>query len=351
MKIINEKKSAFDTAIRMLILFLVIGWCSMIMFPFINIILWTIILAMVLYPVHKKLSEKIGDKPKLASVIIIFTILIIILIPTWLLIESLINEIKVLKTSYDNGTLVMPTPDENVKELPIIGGKIFEMWQMATYHSDKLIIKYQSQLISFGSKVASGIVNAASSIFQILISLFIAGYILTSKKSEQGLFNFFRKIGGERGDKLTEITYKTVISVVKGILGESLIMAILNGIVFLMAGVPYAGIWTMLAFVFAVLQLPILIITIPIIIYLFTVNSIVVAVIWTIVLLLVSLSDNVLTPLMLGKGAPVPLAVIFVGVIGGFMLSGFIGLFTGAIIMSVGYTLFIDWIRPDKIES
>lgn len=67
------------------------------------------------------------------------------------------------------------------------------------------------------------------------------------------------------------------------------------------------------------------------------------AILWTISLLLVSFSDNILTPLMLGKNAPVPMIVIFMGVIGGVVLSGFIGLFTGAIVMSLGYKMLIGY--------
>jgi predicted PurR-regulated permease PerM len=69
------------------------------------------------------------------------------------------------------------------------------------------------------------------------------------------------------------------------------------------------------------------------------------AIIWTIILLLAGLSDNVLRPILLGKGAPVPMLVIFIGVIGGFIFSGFIGLFTGAIVLSIGYKLFVGWIN------
>lgn len=86
-------------------------------------------------------------------------------------------------------------------------------------------------------------------------------------------------------------------------------------------------------------------------IYFFAVKQPIPALLWTISLLLVSLSDNILTPLMLGKGAPVPMVVVFIGVIGGFLLSGFIGLFTGAIVMSLGYTLLVLWINSNETEA
>jgi predicted PurR-regulated permease PerM len=91
--------------------------------------------------------------------------------------------------------------------------------------------------------------------------------------------------------------------------------------------------------------LPVVFITLPIMIYIFAQMELMPAIIWTVLLLVAGLSDNVLKPILLGKGAPVPMLVIFIGVIGGFILSGFIGLFTGAIVMSIGYKLFVGWIN------
>jgi predicted PurR-regulated permease PerM len=75
------------------------------------------------------------------------------------------------------------------------------------------------------------------------------------------------------------------------------------------------------------------------------------AVIWTVYLFLAGISDNFLKPILLGKGAPVPMLVIFIGVIGGFIFSGFIGLFTGAIVMSIGYKLYIEWVNSTDQEE
>jgi predicted PurR-regulated permease PerM len=337
--------SIYDTTIRLVILFLIIAWCLMIMFPFVSIILWSLILALALYPLHSRLSKLIGGRPKWASVILISVILIIIILPTWLLIGALIDEVKALKASYNSGTLTIPPPTEKVKQWPLIGEKFYDLWFNASTNLGQLILKYKDQLLEFGKKVASGIVSAAGGVVQIMLSLFIAGALLSFGGTGENIRKFFRKLSGSRGDEFADLVLKTVSSVVKGILGESLVMALLNGTVFLLAGVPFAGIWTLMAFVFAVLQLPVLFVTVPIIIYMFAVKAILPAILWTVTLLLVSLSDNVLTPIMLGKGAPVPMVVIFIGVIGGFIFSGFIGLFTGAIVMSLGYTLFIGWIN------
>ncbi len=339
--------SVYDITIRMFILILIVGWCLMIMYPFVSIILWSMVLALALYPLHKSMSDRMGGKPKLASAIIIIMALVIIILPTWLLIGSLFDEVKVLKMSYDSGTLAIPPPSEQVKEWPLVGGKLYDFWLDASNDLGKIVVKYQDQLLQVGSTVGKGILSALGGLIQIMVALFIATVLLAIGGTGEEIRKFFRKLAGEKGDEFADMTVKTVASVVKGVIGVAFILALLNGIIFLLAGVPYAGIWTLLAFVLAVLQMPLIFITLPIIIYLFAERELMTAIIWAVLIFVAGLSDNILKPILLGKGAPVPMLVIFIGVIGGFVLSGFIGLFTGAIVMSLGYKLFVGWIDSD----
>ena len=196
--------------------------------------------------------------------------------------------------------------------------------------------------------MAKGLLSAASGGIQIMLALIIAGILLTFKGAGEEIRKFFRKIAGDKGDEFADVTMKTVGNVVKGVSGVAMILAILHGILFMMASIPYAGIWHEVIFILAVLQLPVIFVTLPVVIYMFAVKEPVPAIIWTILLLIAGLSDNVLKPILLGKGAVVPMLVIFIGVIGGFILSGFIGLFTGAIVMSIGYKLFVGWINSDN---
>ena len=340
-----SNNSVYDTTIRLFILLLIVVWCLLIMYPFVSIILWSLILAMAIYPLHKKLSEKIGGRKKLASFIIVFSILAVIFVPTGFLISSLVDEVKELKVSYDNGSLSIPPPTEKIKEWPIIGEKLYNTWETAYLDIEKVIIKYRDQLTEYGSKLAKGILSAASGVVQIMVALVIAGILLVIGGAGEGIRKFFRKLAGERGDEFADVTMKTVANVVKGVLGVALILAILNGILFMFAGIPYAGIWTLLVFVLGVLQIPLFIVTLPIILYMYATKEPIPATVWTVLLLVAGMSDNVLRPILLGQGAPVPMMVIFIGVIGGFIFSGFIGLFTGAIVLSIGYKLFIGWIN------
>ena len=337
----------YDSIIRLLFLFFIIGWCLMIMSPFASIILWSLVLAMVLYPFHTKLTKKLKGKRKLSSILIALIGLIIIFIPSIFLIDTIVEEVKSIKELFNTNGLTIPPPNKNVQDWPIIGEKVFAIWQSSYLDLEQTISNYQEQLVGIGKKLASGLFSSVGAGFQIMISFIIATILLVFKNTGENIRKFFRKLVGKRGDEFADTTMKTVSSVVKGIIGVAFIVAILHGILFAFAGIPYPGLWALLVFVLVILQVPVLLLTLLLIIYLFAVKSTTAAIIWTVILIIASQVDKFLTPMFLGKGSTVPMLVIFIGVVGGFVFSGFIGLFTGAIIMSIGYKLFIGWMNSD----
>ncbi len=340
--------SVYDTSIRLVILFLIIIWCLLIMQPFLSILLWSIILTLVLLPLHSRLTKLFKGKSKLAAFVLVFTFLLIFFLPSWLLIDQMADEVKMLKEKFNTGTLSIPPPTEQVREWPVIGEKLYDTWQGASFNLEQTLIKHKVQIAELGKKLIKGLLSTAGGILQIMLSLIIAGIMLGMGKSGEMAYKLFRKIAGKRGEEFADITVKTVNNVVKGVIGVALILAFLHGLLFALAGIPFPGVWTLLIFVLAVLQLPAIIVSLPVIIYMFSIKDTQSAVIWTVLFLVVGLSDNVLKPILLGKGAPVPIVVIFIGVVGGFILSGFIGLFTGAIVMSIGYKLFMEWINTEN---
>ena len=341
----------YDLTIRMLLLFLIIGWCMMIMLPFVNIMLWGIILTLAFDPLHRTLSRWMGGRTKLAAILIVLASLSIVIVPGILFLNSIIEGVKWLRESYLAGSLTIPEPSEKVKTWPVIGNALYDFWLGISSDIGHFILKYQDQLTSVGSKVGKGLLGAAGGIVQMLAALVIAGALLMVGGTNEVMRKFLHKVAGNRGDEFTKVVNMTIGSVVKGIIGVALIQAILTGAGFMMADIPMAGLWTLLVFILAVLQLPPAVIVTPVIVYMFSEKETTPAILWTIYLMIAGVSDNVLKPILLGKGAPVPMLVIFIGVIGGFIFSGFIGMFTGAVVMSLGYKLFIAWLEPEALEA
>jgi predicted PurR-regulated permease PerM len=177
-----------------------------------------------------------------------------------------------------------------------------------------------------------------------LLSIIIAGIFMAgSTKSEKSVSSFASRIGGRQGEEFINIIILTIRNVAKGILGVAFIQFILLGAAFVLAKIPFAGLWAVIVLLLALVQLPSGIVGIPVMIYLFMTREPLPAVLWSLLIIVLSLSDNILKPWLMGMGAPVPMIVIFLGAIGGMLMSGFIGLFTGAIILSLGYKLATIW--------
>ncbi len=346
-----SSNGVYNTTIRLFFIFLIIAWCLAILYPFISIMLWGLILALAFKPLHDSLVRWMGGNAKLASFFIVLVSLAVIIVPGWFFLDSIFENVKELKASYKEGNLTIPLPPEKVQSWPIIGDKLYTAWHSASVNLEDFLVKHKDQLAGFGSKLAKGLLSTAGGIFQMMLSIIIAGILLVVSGTGESIRKFFRKLAGERGDEFADMTVKTVGNVVKGILGVALIQALLIGIGFLLSGIPFAGVLTLVVFMLAVLQLPPILIILPVIVYLFGEKETLPAISWSVYLILAGLSDNILKPVLLGKGAPVPMLVIFLGVIGGFIFSGFIGLFTGAIIMSIGYKLFVAWINTDTDEQ
>ena len=130
-------------------------------------------------------------------------------------------------------------------------------------------------------------------------------------------------------------------------LGVAVIQAALLTVGFIAIGLPHAGIWSVLCLGLGVLQLPTTLLVIPIVVYVFATEPTLPAVVFTAWSAVAGLSDNVLKPILLGRGTSVPMLVIFLGSIGGFLLSGFIGLFVGAIVLSLGYEILQAWVAGE----
>jgi predicted PurR-regulated permease PerM len=138
-----------------------------------------------------------------------------------------------------------------------------------------------------------------------------------------------------------------------GVIGVAFIQALLLGVGFLLAGVPFAGLLALIVMLVGIVQLPALIVSLPVIGFLWwSGGEVTHNVIWTLYLLIAGMADNVLKPLLLGRGVDAPMPVILIGALGGMVSAGIVGLFIGAVLLAVGYQLFMDWVnRPDpKID-
>jgi predicted PurR-regulated permease PerM len=185
---------ATEVAIRLGFLILLLAWCFQIIYPFGGIIMWGIILSLATAPLYDTLNSKLGNRPKLASAIIIISGLLIIIIPSWLFFDSIISGIKMLNESLNEGTLTIPPPPEKVAEWPIIGDQIYEIWKFTSSNLEAAIVKYKDQITVVASSLFDGVLSMGGSILQFVFATIIAGILLATKGTDQTARKFFKRI-------------------------------------------------------------------------------------------------------------------------------------------------------------
>ena len=339
---------ALEATIHIGLVVLLLYWCFKIGQPFIQIIVWGIIIAVAIHPIYSRLKSALGGRARLAATLITLLALILLLVPTIMLSDSLIDTAREFSAQLDAGTLRVPPPSESVRSWPVIGAPLYKLWILGSTDLGAVLSKMAPQLKKYGISLLSTAADAGVGILMFVVSIIIAGVLLANADgANQAARALFMRLAGERGAKLVELAGATVRSVAQGILGVAIIQAVLGGLGCLVVGVPGAGLWALLVLILAVVQLPTILVLGPIIVYVFSTTSTVTAVLFAIWSVLVGISDAFLKPLLMGRGVDVPMIVIFIGAIGGFIASGIIGLFVGAIIFSLGYKLFLLWLNED----
>ena len=335
-----------DTAIRISLVAMLAYWSYLICKPFLILLIWSIIIAVAIFPLLKKFETLFGEKKKLALILFTLLALSILIVPSILLISSMLESAKGLAETMQAGTLHIPPPPSNVAEWPVIGKHIFSLWTAASENLVDTLSQFKEELKIVGTWVLSTTAGTVGSVLQFIISIIIASVFMANASSvNQFSQSLFIRVAGEAGKDFAEIAGATMRSVAQGVLGVAFIQALLAGIGLLIMDVPGAGLWTLGVLLLAIMQLPTILLLGPIAIYVFSVADTVPAVIFMVWCLIVGLSDNVLKPMFLGRGMDIPMLVILVGAIGGMMLHGIIGLFIGAVILAIVYKLFIQWIE------
>ena len=333
-------------------LLVLLFWCFNIVKPFISIVVWAIIIAVAIYPLHVSLTAKLKGREKTSATIFVLIGLAIILVPSWLLGESTLGSMSHLGQELRAGTLTVPPPDPGVADWPVIGEKTYEIWSAAAANLEATAMEYAEQLRALGQRVFSFGTGMLVSVLQFVVSTIIAGALLMQsrgghKVSRQIMTSL---VGTANGDRFTNMSISTIRSVVKGVLGVAVIQGLAAAVGLLVAGIPMAGIWAGAVLVLAIIQLPPILVLGPIAFWYFSVADPVPATVFLVYSLLVSFLDGILKPMLLGRGLDTPMLVILIGAIGGAIMSGIVGLFIGAVVLALGYELLVAWMAPDAPE-
>jgi predicted PurR-regulated permease PerM len=347
----------WDTLIRITLIGGLAVLCFRVFSPFLNLMVWSIVLAITLYPLHQWLARKIGGKQGLTSTILAIVAILAIVIPTWLLVNSFADSVHSFVGAVQQNTLQVPPPRESVKSWPVVGNKIYGFWSKARADLPGLVQSMQPKIADL-TRTALSMVASIGKTMLLFLGSFIVGCIFMaygSSSARSGRAFFHRVAGSEKGEELVKLIVATIRAVALGVIGIAVIQSLLVGLALMIAGIRVAGVLAIITLVLGIAQVPALIVTLPVIIYIWASGdySSGMAVMHTILLLVVGMADNVLKPLMLGRGVDVPMPVILLGALGGMATGGILGMFVGATALALGYKVFQSWVAtpPDSKEA
>lgn len=339
-------KNVIETAIKLSILGTMVLWTFLLIKPFMIPVIWGIILAVATEPFIRKFAAMIGGRRSLAAVLFVLTIIAALVIPSVLLVMESIDTVQVISERMQDKTLVIPPPPAKVADWPFIGNSVHQAWQLFSTNLEAALKQFAPQLKAFAATLLGSVGGGVSGLFMVIISTCIAGVFLAKAEGSAAVAEkIITRFAGEKGSEITTLATATIRGVMQGVVGVAVIQAVLSAIGMVFVGVPAAGLWSVLVLVCAVSQLPPIIILGPVAAYVFSAADTTPAVIFLVWAILVSASDGFLKPLLMGRGVDIPMLVILIGALGGMVVFGIIGLFVGAVVLAIMYTLFMAWVN------
>ncbi len=337
--------TAIDLAARIAVLGLVLAWCFVLFRPFVAVVLWGIILAIALYPIFLKLKAWLFGSGIVATILLTVVGLFILLGPVSVMSASFVDNVTTFAGHLTAGTLKVPPPPAGVAEWPMIGQPVSDIWTLASVNLEAALTKYSTQVAAVATVLLQLAADAGLTLVQFILAIIIAGILMpNADRLGHGLTLFAARLTPTRGAAFVELARSTVRNVARGVIGVSVLQTLLVAFGLVAAGVPLAGLLALICLILAIIQIGPGIVVIASIIYVWSVMDTLTAVLFTAWMVPAMLIDNVLRPIVMARGLPVPMVVILIGVLGGTIAHGLIGLFIGPVVLSFGYELMRAWV-------
>ena len=341
-----------ELTIRLGVLGLLLYWSFVLVRPFITIGAWAVVLTVALYPVYDWMVRRSGGRRRLAAALMTFVCLLIVIGPVAWLTLDLIDSVPTLSTELDLSALSVPPPSDKVKSWPLIGDAVYQFWRLASTNLQAALVKIAPQLKPLGGNLLSIAADAGAGVINLVAAILISGFLFApAPKLIAAVRLFSRKLTSGRGEHFVELAGATIRNVSSGVVGISILQALLAGLGFWVAGIHGASLMTFAVLILEIVQIGPSVLIFPVIIWSWMSMENMTALFFTIYMIPVSLLDNALRPLVMARGLETPMAVIFIGVFGGALSFEITGLFLGPITLAVIWELMAAWINSAEAVS
>jgi predicted PurR-regulated permease PerM len=265
---------------------------------------------------------------------------------------GLVDGLRTIYEQADSEMLSVPSPPATVKGWPLVGEKLYALWNQASTNLGAFL----GQLAPRVKPIIRSMLGMAGSVsfgaLKFLISVILAGFLLpTGPRLVASVRTMMAQVLPQRSEEFVALAGTTIRTVSQGVIGIAVVQSFLFGIGLKFAGFAHAGLIAFVVMVLSIVQIGAIIVLLPCAIWIWMTKDFTTALFITIYLVLVSLADNVLKPLLMGRGLTTPMPVMFIGLLGGTIAHGIIGLFIGPIVLAVGWELMTAWVRDERTQD
>jgi predicted PurR-regulated permease PerM len=340
--------ASIDAIIQVACLVLLAGWTFYLVEPFVAVIAWSLILAVVLYPLFDLIVTRLRLNQMLAALLVTCISIAVLLGPaTWLGV-SLVGTLRELAMRLGSGGLALPAPPASVKDWPLIGDGVYQLWLLASTNMEAALAQVGPQLEPFSGKLLGFAGNAGIGMIEFLSGVLISGILLVPGPSMVDTAKkVARRLAARRGDEFVDMSMAAIRGLARGVIGIAILQALLVGIGFIVAGVPAPGLLSFLVLLLAIVQIGAFVVLVPLMAWSWFAFDTTTFVLFWAYMLPVGACDNFLRPFVMGHGLKTPAAIIFIGLIGGIIVHGVIGLFVGPIVLAISWELVQAWIKDE----
>lgn len=338
-------RKVLEATIRTGIVVLLALWSFRIFSPFLAPVVWGMIIAVATYGLYGGLRSRLNGRDGLAATVFTLLALAVLITPTVMLSESLLHSAQALSAKMQAGEIEIPPPPARVADWPIVGERLHHVWLLASQNIEAALTEFGPQVKAFSRWLLSAAVGTGLGILAFAFAIIIAGIFLANAEAcGRTARAIAHRLAGERGHTFVELARHTINSVARGVLGIALIQTFFLAVGLIVAGVPGAGLLSVITMIFAVAQIPMLLLYLPIVAFYFSIADATPAIAFAVWSIFFCFADGFLKPLLLGRGLSVPMIVILIGVVGGMVANGIVGLFVGPIVLGFSYSLFMVWL-------
>jgi predicted PurR-regulated permease PerM len=332
-----------------------IGASLWILRPFLPAVIWATTLVIATWPIMRRVQDRLWNSRALAVTIMTLVLLLVFVVPFWLAIGTIVqNSGQIVGWAESIASLGLPPPPSWLGDLPLVGARAARAWQdIADIGVRELLQKARPYAGTMTQWFISAVGGFGMVLVQFLLTVAVSAIMYAKgERAAARVIGFGVRLAGERGEQSVRLAAQAIRGVALGVVVTALIQSAIGAFGLVVAGVPFASVLCALMFMLCIAQIGPALVLLPAVIWMFASDDLG----WAIFLLVCSVLatgiDNFIRPILIRKGADLPLLLILAGVIGGLMAFGLIGIFLGPTVLAVGYTLLGAWIdEDDKSET